>query len=169
MFGGFIPKLFLFQNVFTHNNYRNPTSKHSKKSQTMCVTLLISMMLGINYNAQQFVTYECSSLYVTIHSTFFCSGFHLINHKYEQMMAFFFHLKWWWNLAKWISRRKNTRLEQEREVKKREPTSKKETAPLGTNVQRGSEKNNLGFINCWICMKHISTRRWVRNLKKHWA
>lgn len=100
MFGGFIPKLFLFQNVFTHKNYRNPTSKHSKKSQTMCVTLLISMMLGINCNAQQFVTYECSSLYVTIHWTFFCSGFHLINHKYEQMMAFCFHLKWWWNLAK---------------------------------------------------------------------
>jgi hypothetical protein len=47
-----------------------------------------------------------------------------------------------------ISRRKSTHLEQERAVKKREPTSKKERAPLSTNVQRGSEKNNLGFINC---------------------
>jgi len=95
MFGGFIPKLCLFQNVFSHNNYRNPTSKHSKKSQTMCVTSLISMMLGINCNAQQFVTYECSLLYVTIHWTFFCCGFHLINHKYEQKDGIFFHLKWW--------------------------------------------------------------------------
>lgn len=69
---------------------------------------------------------------------------------------FFFNLNDDETLPNWISRSKNTHLEQETEVNKREPTSKKETAPFSTNVQRGSEKNNLGFINCWICMlKHI--------------
>jgi hypothetical protein len=130
MFGGFIPKLFIFQNVFTYKNYRNPTSTHSKKSQTMCVTLLISMMLGINCNAQQFVTYECSSLYVTIHWTFFCSGFHLINHKYEQMMAFFvFILNDDETLPKWISRGKSTHLEQERDVKRENQRARKKQHP----------------------------------------